>query len=256
MNFARTIGFSWRRLWRAPIGAPVAVWPRSLVYVSLAGALVVALLLFIDASTIDFMLNRKGPLTVVVAFVSNIGLSEWYLFPALFVYLASATADWQNAGYRLKSRLVLCFGQSAFLFAAVAVSGIAVTIVKVVIGRARPSMFGELGAYHFEPLVINKYFSSFPSGHATTLGAVAAVLMIWFPRHWLLIAVSGILLSALRVVSTAHYPSDVAGGFLIGWVLTAVMARMLAARRMGFRPREGKILPAAIGIRQRNSAYN
>ncbi|MEJ6781571.1 phosphatase PAP2 family protein [Aminobacter sp. Piv2-1] len=249
-RLGRTVSFSWRRLWRKPVGTPLPVWPAALTMVVVAGAIAVALLFPIDAMAIDFMLGHRNALTAWLAWLSDVGLSQWYLVPALAIYLAAATADWQNAGYRLKARLTLLFGQAAFMFAAVAISGIAVNLVKIAFGRARPSMFGELGAYHFSPLVVSKYFSSFPSGHATTLGAAAAVLAIWFPRHWLPITVAGLGFAMLRVVARAHYPSDVAAGFLFGWVVVALMARMLAARRMGFRPREGKILPEAIGMRR------
>lgn len=230
------------------------MWPRALTLLTLVGLLATALLLFIDASAMDYVLSNRNRLMSWLAWLSNIGKSEWFLVPAFVVYLATATADWKNAGYRVKARLVMLFGQAAFLFGAVAITGISVNVVKIIVGRARPSMFGEFGAYHFDPFVVSKYFSSFPSGHSTTLGTVAAVLMIWFPRHRPAIAVLGLVLSSLRVPAGAHYPSDVAGGFLFGFVLTVAMARFLAARRVGFRPKAGKLLPAAIGLGPRKRA--
>lgn len=250
-RLAMTIAFSWRRMWRAPVGRPGPVWTRELTWLVLAGAAVVLLLFPFDAKVMDFMLSNRGPLMSFLAEASQVGKSEWYLVPAFVIYLASATADWKGNGYRLKSRLVVAFGQAAFMFGAVAISGIAVNLVKIVFGRARPWMFGEFGAYHFDPFVVNKYFSSFPSGHSTTMGAVAAVLMIWFPRYWLPIGIAGLVFSAFRVPAAAHYPSDVAAGFLFGFVIAVVMARFLARRRVGFYLLPGKTLPAVTGISQR-----
>lgn len=238
-------------MWRRPVGAHYPLWPRQLTIVALIGAVSVALLFPFDSRAMDFVLSHRGRLTGWLAELSQTGKSEWFLVPALLLYLAAATADWRGNGHRVKARLVVAFGQSAFLFGAVALSGVAVNLVKIVVGRARPWMFGEFGAYHFDPFVVSKYFSSFPSGHSTTLGAVAAVLCIWFPRQWLLFSVVGIALSMMRVPAAAHYPSDVVAGFFFGFILTVVMARFLAARRVGFRPREGKMLPAAFGLRRR-----
>ncbi|CAI2935444.1 phosphatase PAP2 family protein [Aminobacter sp. P9b] len=227
------------------------VWTRELTWLVSVGAVAALLLFVVDARVMDFILSNRNQLTRWLAQASQAGKSEWYLVPALLVYLVTATADWRNSGYRVRARLVSWFGQAAFLFGSIAITGIAVNLVKIVIGRARPSMFGELGAYHFDPFVVSKYFSSFPSGHSTTLGTVAAVLMIWFPRQWLPIGLVCLMLSAFRVPAAAHYPSDVVAGFLFGFVLTVVMARFLAARRVGFRPRPGKMLPAATGMRQK-----
>jgi len=238
-------------MWRSPVGGRYPLWPRQLTTVALLGAVAVALLLPFDSAVMDFVLSHRGQLTGWMAALSQTGKSEWFLVPALILYLLAATADWRGNGHRVKSRLVVAFGQSAFLFGAVAVSGIAVNLVKIAVGRARPWMFGEVGAYHFDPFTVSKYLSSFPSGHSTTLGAVAAVLCIWFPRQWLVVCVVGLFLSMMRVAAAAHYPSDVVAGFVFGIIVTVLMARFLAARRVGFRPRDGRMLPAAIGLARR-----
>ncbi|PWK75537.1 PAP2 superfamily protein [Aminobacter sp. AP02] len=235
-------------MWRAPIGSPSPVWTRQLTLLVLGGACAVGLLFFIDSAAMDFVLSNRNRLTNWLAWLSDVGKSEWYLFPAFLVYVATATADWRGVGYGFKARLVTLFGQAAFVFGCVAVTGIAVNIVKIFVGRARPAFYGEYGAYYFDPFVVTRYSSSFPSGHATTLGTVAAILMIWFPRHWLLIAIVGLMLSALRIPAAAHYPSDVNAGYLFGLIVTIVIARFFAARRVGFRPVPGKLLPAATGL--------
>ncbi len=75
------------------------------------------------------------------------------------------------------------------------------------------------------------FVASFPSGHATTITTFATVLGLHIPnRHVrvaLLIAVIAIGFS--RVVVGAHWPADVLGGFIVGW-LSAVAAVWIARR--------------------------
>ncbi|MBT1155083.1 phosphatase PAP2 family protein [Aminobacter anthyllidis] len=246
-----TVAFSSRRLRRRPVGSPQPVWSRGLTLLLLCGAVAVALLFTVDSAVMNFMLSNRNGFTAWLAWLSDIGRSEWYLVPALLVYLATAAADWRGVGYDLKARLVTLFGQAAFVFGMVAFTGIAVNIVKLFFGRARPAFYGEYGAYHFDPFVVTRYSSSFPSGHATTIGTVAAILMIWFPRQWLPIAIVGLMLSALRIPAAAHYPSDVTAGYLFGFIVTIVAARFFAVRRVGFRLALGKLLPLAIGFGRR-----
>jgi undecaprenyl-diphosphatase len=83
------------------------------------------------------------------------------------------------------------------------------------------------GVWSFEPL--NFTSTSFPSGHASTVFAVAAVLGILIPLlRWPLLAVAtGLALT--RVVVRAHFLSDVIAGAAIGiataWWLRAAFAR-------------------------------
>ena len=249
-----TVAYSSRRIRRRPIGPPQPVWTRGLTLLLLCGAVAVALLFTVDSAAMNFMLSNRNGLTNWLAWLSDIGKSEWYLVPALLVYLATAAADWRGAGYGLRARLLALFGQAAFVFGIVAFTGIAVNVIKLFFGRARPAFYGEYGAYHFDPFVVTRYSSSFPSGHATTLGTVAAILMIWFPRHWLPIGIVGLMLSALRIPAAAHYPSDVTAGYLLGLIVTIVAARFFAVRRVGFRLTPGKLLPSANGIGRRKRA--
>ena len=66
----------------------------------------------------------------------------------------SAIADWSRGGARAKARLSFVFGQAAYVFASVALSGLFVNVVKVLFGRARPRLIDQVGAYHFDPLTL------------------------------------------------------------------------------------------------------
>src|SRR5207245_3921804 len=57
---------------------------------------------------------------------------------------------------------------------------------------------------------------SFPSDHATAVGAVAAGLWLAHRRLGVLAAGLAVVMAFARVYAGAHYPGDVAGGLLLG----------------------------------------
>ena len=145
------------------------------------------------------------------------------------------------------------FGQAAYVFASVALSGLLVNVLKILFGRARPRLIDEFGALHFDPFTFGYLNASFPSGHATTVGAIAGILMVWYPRWSLPFVELGLFIAATRIAAEAHYPSDVVAGFLLGSFFSIVLARWLARRGVLFRIVPGKILPAAAGGGARKS---
>ncbi len=97
--------------------------------------------------------------------ITEFGKSGWFLFPigALLLTLAALA---QPALPRL-SRLVLAAWtvRLGFVFTAIALPGLFVTIVKRLIGRARPMVAANDA---FLPAVRQVDYASLPSGHATT----------------------------------------------------------------------------------------
>lgn len=117
-----------------------------------------------------------------------------------------------------------------YLFASVAIAGIAVNLAKRAIGRARPEMFSTDGVLHFRPFAGDVDFESFPSGHSNTAGALAMALALLFPRYRAHFLVGGITLASMRVFVSAHYPSDMITGFLIGCWFSFLIAHWLGRR--------------------------
>ena len=136
-----------------------------------------------------------------MAWITNIGRSQWYLVPAGLVFFAVGLADWSRGGARAKVRLSFVFGQAAYVFSSVALSGLLVNAVKVLFGRARPRLLDQVGAHYFDPLTFGYLNASFPSGHSTTVGAIAGILMVWFPRWSLLIVELGLFFAATRIAA-------------------------------------------------------
>ncbi len=118
---------------------------------------------------------------------------------------------------------------SGFVFTSVAISGITVNLAKRLIGRARPELFNSEGLFGLSPFS-GALFESFPSGHATTDGALVAALAILFPKARIPLLVGGAFLAITRVIVSKHYPSDIVAGFFYGIWCSLMMARVFRAR--------------------------
>ena len=112
------------------------------------------------------------------------------------------------------------------MIAATFSGGLMVDGVKALVERVRPraadlaavdSAWGTFGVAALLPHSTGHAdVSSFPSGHAAVAAGFAAALSWRYPRGAVIFAVIAFLAATQRVVSSAHYPSDVACGAAIG----------------------------------------
>jgi lipid A 4'-phosphatase len=112
----------------------------------------------------------------------------------------------------------------AFLLASIAVSGLAVNLLKVLFGRTRPKLLFADGAYDFGWLGIAADYWSFPSGHTALVAALATALWCLWPRHLLFYIAFAAIVAASRVVTGAHYLSDVVAGAFVAVLVTRAVA--------------------------------
>jgi len=253
-RLAAALGGARQRLMRGNQSAAQPVWNMAMtrwLVVAVMAALLAGLL---DGAVIHAVRGSQEPAIGFMAWITNIGKSQWYLVPAAIVFLAVGLYDWSLGGPRAKARLAALFGQAAYVFAAVALSGIFVNVVKVILGRARPGQIDQLGTWHFDPFSFGYDYASFPSGHSTTVGAIIGVLIVWYPRWAIVLVELGLFFAATRIAAVAHYPSDVIAGFTIGLFFAIVIARWLAGRGVVFRFVPGKILPATRPVLPRKSS--
>ncbi|MBX6323727.1 MAG: phosphatase PAP2 family protein [Rhodospirillaceae bacterium] len=135
----------------------------------------------------------------------------------------------------------------AFLFAAVAASGLVVDLIKWLVGRTRPRLVAEGVPYGFEPLRLAADYQSFPSGHACTLVALALVAGFLAPRLMVpLLALAGVLALG-RIAAGAHYLSDLLGGAAVAVAVACALRERFAARGWVFVAEGGRLRPARPG---------
>ncbi len=116
-----------------------------------------------------------------------------------------------------------------WLLAAVTAQSALVSVIKALVGRARPcDALGWCAAIGMR----SPGGGSFPSGHAAGSFAFAAFIAVRAPRWAVPAFVWAVLVAWSRCVLGVHYPSDVVAGALLGSVVGLVFAKVsLRARR-------------------------
>jgi hypothetical protein len=99
-------------------------------------------------------------------------------------------------------------------------------LLKRSIDRTRPKLIAE-GRYERGPgKRFESDYNSFPSGHTASAIAVARAMGRDYPEHQTLALAAASVTSAVQVVRSNHYLSDVAAGATIGLVAEAAVDRL------------------------------
>jgi undecaprenyl-diphosphatase len=215
-----------------PRVAPLApAWRRYLVHGAIAAAAIVFCMVFIDQRAYRFAAGL--PMWLVDRFyeITDFGRSVWILVPAgglivVIALVASPALDHMTRG--VLAMLVVRIG---FVFIAVGLPGLLVTIVKRWIGRVRPS---AQGPFAYEPFSWRPDYASLPSGHTTTAFAALVAIGAIFPRARAFLWGYALLIALSRIVVTAHYASDVVAGAAVGAFGALWVRDWFARRRLGF----------------------
>lgn len=181
--------------------------------------------LFIDRAVILWMMDiHKGSgafysilhgLNPIVNFLSN---GATLIVTTLLIYLSG----------RFFNQRIYDAGKT--LFVALITSGIAVQILKHLIGRARPRLTHDF-------LVIGPSlkggYDSFPSGHTTLAFTLACVLSAYLPRYRIVFYSFAFIAGFVRIEGTSHFPSDVLAGAILG----IIVGRLLTSKMSGLSMR-------------------
>jgi undecaprenyl-diphosphatase len=216
-----------------------AAWPwvSAPRQVAIATGIGIAVLLVLMVTTDAAAIRGVGhlPRWIVSAFdnITDYGKSGWFLWPLglLFLALAALPPMVTPFSQRVLATIMVRVG---FLFTAIAVPSLFVTIIKRLIGRARPMVGGSLDPFLYSPFVWRADYAGMPSGHATTAFAVLVAFGTLWPRSRTLWLVYALLIAVSRVVVNAHYPSDVLAGALVGIAGAVLVRHYFAQRRLGF----------------------
>ena len=201
---------------------------------AIAGSLVVAVFLVIDPLILQSVRSLDPQARALFRSFTDLGKSGWILILlglaaiALAVFRARANAFRASvaAGYTLQL--------TGFLFVSVALASLAGSLIKNILGRARPKFFDTLGPVEFQPFTFDYNYASFPSGHATTIFAFGAALAILFPRARVILIVAAGWVAATRFLIGSHYLSDALAGAALGFFVPYLVRDRLAARRWLF----------------------
>lgn len=196
----------------------------------------------IDIIAIERLAQMYEPARLAMTHVTEYGKSEYYLVPAL---VGALYFRW-----RAKQSMLLCervrqFHRASvclYLFACVALSGLAGNVLKMLIGRSRPKEWLESGFYSIDPFTLVSRWHSFPSGHANTMTAVVIALTPFVaPRLRTPLIVVAAFIMATRCIVAAHYVSDILGGALLAALVCRWIEHYARAHyRLPFAPVKGR----------------
>jgi membrane-associated phospholipid phosphatase len=196
-----------------------------------AVALVTIAMLTFDFRAMTFA--HTLPLWVVDGFneITDFGQGGWFLIPIGGFIALTAILATPAAGRVGNLVIVSLIVRLEFVFLAIALPGLTVTIVKRLIGRVRPS---ELGPFVYIPWSWQPAYASMPSGHATTAYAAAIAIGAVWRRARVAMWIFAAVIALSRVVIMAHYVSDVIAAAFVGGFGAILVRNWFAARRLGF----------------------
>lgn len=209
------------------------------------GLLLVILLALglIDYPVADWARTALAPTRGFFEIVTIPGDSVWTLVPALAA-MVLGLVFWgvlKDRTWKQRARTVAAL--AGFVFAGVAVPGLLANLIKRGVGRARPVHLEDLGMLSFQPFE-GWDFQSFPSGDTTTVFALAAIALFFFPRFGWLVLAGAVMVGAARIALGMHFPTDVYGGILLGTFGAVAVRNVCASRGWLFKKDSaGRIIP-------------
>lgn len=199
---------------------------------SIGGLVFLALLTLafaVDTPLVSAIQATDGRLKSFGRSISWLGNSGW-MFNSLLIWAVLAALLTQSARTQESRRNAqLLLKLAVLLFAAILISGICVQILKHFFGRARPTLFAEVGAFSFSPFAFDFKLNSFPSGHSTSIGALAMIGAMFLSKYRTGFASFAVIVGAARIADEAHYLSDVLAGLTLGAGTSYLLVRVLVA---------------------------
>jgi undecaprenyl-diphosphatase len=213
---------AWREPLRLGLGALIAL------------ALIAGTMVFLDRRIIAAVAAEPDWVFGLFNDLTGFGTSDWWLVPIGLLLVAIAALATPALPHMSRRVLVAFTVRLGFVFAAIAAPGLFVTVVKRLIGRARPFVGGNADPFLYLPFGWRPDYASLPSGHATNVfAALVAVGLVW-PRARGVMLVYALTIAASRVIVMAHHPSDVIAGAVVGTLGALLVRDWFAARRLAF----------------------
>jgi undecaprenyl-diphosphatase len=218
--------------------APRAQLPRlgiGIVAVVVVGiAVIIASMFLFDTTATDWARHLPRGFKDIFEEITDYGRSGWFLYPLGFLILGLAVLISPALPRFTRGVLAALVARLGFLFIAIGLPSLFDTVVKRMIGRARPYVGGHDDPFAYRPFVWRPEYASLPSGHATTAAAAAIAIGLLWPRARGVMWLYALTIMFSRIVVMAHHPSDVLAGALVGGVGALMVRRYFAARGLVF----------------------
>ena len=202
--------------------------------IAIAGVAIILAAILLDMPIVLYRGHYPDYVHDTAQILTRFGESDWMLIPTGVALLLLTFRRVDQLAKLGRMRIFRWNLLLSYIFVGVGLPGLVSAIVKRLIGRPRPIRFDQDGLYGFSPFSDASY-ASFPSGHSTTIGALAMVLAILMPKYRTAFFIVAMIIGATRVAVGAHHPSDVVAGLMFGAVTAFVLARVAAGYGLLFK---------------------
>ncbi len=201
----------------------------SLWILAATAVLVVALLPF-DPAISQRAQGLPGAVVTFNQRITDFGTFSWMIYGSGLLVILAYVAHRISRNDTMAGRTRTAWRLPLYFFVTTGATTTLVHLAKLLVGRARPELFADHGAYSLTPFAYDDLFSSFPSGHSAAVGAFFGAFSMLVPRLRPLFLLGALVIGLSRIIVGAHYPSDVAAGLLLG-LWTAIATAFVFARR-------------------------
>jgi len=202
--------------------------------VLIAVSLALAGFLLIDPLMVEAAGALQPGVRKVFKTITDIGKSNWMLIPTGAAVALALVLRKRDLGFRKAPAYGLIASTIGFVFVSIGGAGLIATLVKNILGRARPELFETMDPFEFKLFAFLSDYASFPSGHATNIFAFATVIGMLWPRGKVLLYTIAAWIAASRVLLGEHYFTDVVFGAILGTLVPYYVRDRFAARRWLF----------------------
>jgi membrane-associated phospholipid phosphatase len=210
------------------------------IYVVTLITLIFIAYFFIDKPIARYFLANVERYEAIGDFISMWGESHWYIGTAILGFVF----------FKFFKKNSLYAQRFLFLLYVNLFSGVISLVLKQLFARIRPwglrdegNAFGfllfdnfdmgfiEKMKYHFITLLdAPTTYTSFPSGHTTTVMAVATYLSLLFPKFFYLWFTLAAILASSRLLANDHFLSDIFAGMIVGTLATIFIYSKMRAK--------------------------
>ncbi len=182
--------------------------------------LAIALAMHFDQPIFRLVHNPHGVDASLYAAARQMGEFTTWLFAAPLVM----AVHWF---WSRRQSLLFSFERSLIVMWAPMFSGVMSTVIKLIVRRERPT--GNAGEYVFRAwndLTWDTSHLGFPSGHAAVAFGGAAMLAFLYPRLSPVWFMAAALCALSRLLTQAHFLSDVVASAVLGYATAWIVWRM------------------------------